>query len=329
MTPYSLIPQRLLSHLAHGVRRLERGRLEADRPLVRTGRARPAVRLAAATLMGTCLALSVVHPGWAQEKPEPLRALLVTGGCCHDYPRQIQIITKGLSQRVNVTWNVFLGGDSRGERPAIYQGPDWADGYSVVVHNECYGSVDDVEFVERIVHAHKEKGIPAVVIHCSMHSYRAAATDEWRKLLGVTSRRHERGGRRLDVRNVASDHPIMRAFPSQWRTPNGELYVIEKEWPECTPLAVAYGQDTQQDQLVIWTNTYGNARVFGTTLGHHNETMLSDEWLDVVSRGLLWACDRLTSEGTPSPGYEGTGEAPLVFEELRPQSTGQPTPAEP
>jgi hypothetical protein len=26
-------------------------------------------------------------------------------------------------------------------------------------------------------------------------------------------------------------------------------------------------------------------------------------FLDLVSRGLLWACDKLTDEGKPKPGY--------------------------
>ena len=99
------------------------------------------------------------------------------------------------------------------------------------------------------------------MIHCAMHSYRAASTDEWRKLLGVTSRRHEKGGRQLDVKNVAPEHPVMQGFPRMWRTPNGELYVVEKAWEGATPLATAYGEDTKKDQMCIWTNQYGKARV--------------------------------------------------------------------
>ena len=88
----------------------------------------------------------------------------------------------------------------------------------------------------------------------------------------------------------------MKAFPGSWQTPNGELYVIERSWPDCQILATAYGLDTQQDHPVIWTNQYEGARVFGTTLGHHNETMKANEWLDVVARGLLWAAGRLDEE---------------------------------
>ncbi len=258
---------------------------------------------------------------------KPIRALLIAGGCCHDYPNQNLIITQGISQRANVEWEVFHGLTPRERKVALYQTDHWTDGFDIVVHNECYGSVTDVEFVERIVKGHSERGVPLVAIHCSMHSYRNAKTEKWRQLLGVTSKRHEKGGVQLDVINRATDHPIMKGFPDQWRTPNGELYVIEKTWPNTQMLATAYGKGTKTDQPVIWTNEFGKARVFGTTLGHHNETMMSDQWLDVVSRGLLWSCNKLDDNGDPMPGYEGTGIRPIVLpgKPKRPVNAKNPT----
>ena len=32
-----------------------------------------------------------------------LKGLLVAGGCCHDYERQVEIITEGLSQRASIS----------------------------------------------------------------------------------------------------------------------------------------------------------------------------------------------------------------------------------
>jgi type 1 glutamine amidotransferase len=54
---------------------------------------------------------------------------------------------------------------------------------------------------------------------------------------------------------------------------------------------------------VIWVNTYGKGKVFGTTLGHNNSTMEAPEFLDLVARGLLWACGKLDANGKPLPGY--------------------------
>ena len=40
-----------------------------------------------------------------------------------------------------------------------------------------------------------------------------------------------------------------------------------------------------------------------TTIGHHNETMLEPTYLDLVTRGLLWAAGKLGEDGKPLPGY--------------------------
>ena len=268
-----------------------------------------------------------VTPG--RRKPEEraatkLKGLLITGGCCHDYVKQTLILTEGLSQRISISWDIVHGKNERTTKLDVYSTPDWAKGYDLVIHNECYGAVNDVDFVEQIVSGHTKSGVAAVVIHCSMHTYRAAQTDEWRKFLGVTSRRHEKGGRQLQVSPAQPDHPIMAGFPKSWKTPMGELYVIENVWPQTTPLATAYGVDTKQNHPCIWTNQYGKARVFGTTLGHHNETMMDPVWLDTVARGALWAMNKLNKDGTPMKGYEGKGLAPFSFQ----RESGMPTEAD-
>ena len=68
-------------------------------------------------------------------------------------------------------------------------------------------------------------------------------------------------------------------------------------------MAKAYGTETKQDHVVIWLNTYGKGRSFVTTLGHTDETMKTDVYLDLVARGLLWACGKLNDDGTPAKGY--------------------------
>lgn len=35
----------------------------------------------------------------ADDPPKPIRALLVLGGCCHDYGHQKDILTRGISRR--------------------------------------------------------------------------------------------------------------------------------------------------------------------------------------------------------------------------------------
>jgi len=250
---------------------------------------------------------------------EPIRALLITGGCCHDYEHQKQIISEGISQRANVTWKIILhdGSDKREFEVPEYRNPDWAKGYDVIVHNECFGAVTDPDFVKGITAAHFN-GVPAVIIHCSLHSYRnSGAADAWRELIGVTSRSHEKA-RPEHVVRLDIEHPVMTGFPATWNTPRGELYKIEKVWPNCTPLATAVGVDSDYPNPVIWVNTFGGTRVFGTSLGHDNDTMNTPEWLGLVARGTLWAAGKLDDDGNPLPGYAGTGVKPIRLESLKP-----------
>lgn len=241
------------------------------------------------------------------DEAKPLKVLMITGGCCHDYENQKLILAEGISGRANVEFTIVHEEGPEGKKDkthkiSIYEKADWAKGYDVVLHNECFGAVTDVAFVENIAKPHFN-GVPAVMLHCSTHSYRAAQTDEWRKCVGQTSMKHEKN-RDLKVRNVAEDHPVMKGFPKEWLDPKDELYENIKLWENFKPLGTAYGEDTKKDHHCIWTNQYGGARVFGTTLGHNNSTMEDPVYLDLVTRGLLWACGKLGEDGKPLPGYE-------------------------
>ena len=62
--------------------------------------------------------------------------------------------------------------------------------------------------------------------------------------------------------------------------------------------------------VVVWTHEYGpkKARVFSTTLGHNNGTVEDPRYLDLVARGLLWSCGKLTADGKPLTGYGPGGK---------------------
>lgn len=237
---------------------------------------------------------------------QPLKVLMVTGGCCHDYEKQKVILADGISARANVEFTIVHeetpdGKKGRDHKISIYENADWAKGYDVVLHNECFGAVTDVPFVERIAKPHFD-GVPAVMLHCSAHSYRMAQTDAWRHAIGQRSMSHEKN-RDLNVKNIAPEHPVMKGFPMEWLDKADELYKNEELFPGFVPLAKAYGEDTKKDHNLIWVNTNGKGKVFGTTMGHNNSTMEDPIYLDLVTRGLLWACDKLDANGKPLPGY--------------------------
>src|SRR5436190_2685453 len=88
-------------------------------------------------LLSVVLLLTSTSPVVAAEKP--LRALLITGGCCHNYVLQGQQLTNAVAKLAAVEWTIVNEG-GRGTKAEIplYAKPDWAKGYDVVVHNECF-----------------------------------------------------------------------------------------------------------------------------------------------------------------------------------------------
>ena len=235
--------------------------------------------------------LATIVSAASPDTSKPVHALLITGGCCHDYDVQATAFMEGVKKFGNVTWTVVNeGGKSKDHRSSLYDNPDWAKPYDVVVHNECFADLNDIDYVRKITAAHRA-GKPAVVIHCAMHTYRLLKEDDWREFLGVTSRRHDHQSE-YPVKVIAAGHPVMSGFPVDWKSPMDELYVIEKLWPNARALATSKSEQDGNEYPVAWTNDYHGTRVFGTTFGHGNATWHDPVYVALVSRGLLWAAGR-------------------------------------
>lgn len=225
-------------------------------------------------------------------KGKALKALIITGGCCHNYTFQTGALTNGIGQVADVEWTVINeGGTGTRAEVELYKNPDWAKPYDVIIHNECFADTTNEDYIRSITSAHK-KGKPAMVIHCAMHTYRSAKVDDWREFLGVTSRHHDHMSN-YPVKAVAKDHPIMKGFPETWTTPKDELYIIEKVWPGTTPLATSVSERSGKEQPVIWVNDYNGTRIFGTTYGHSDETFRDPVFINLLGRAFLWSAGKL------------------------------------
>lgn len=235
---------------------------------------------------------------------EPIRILLVTGGCCHDYDFQTKAMQKAVKDHgIRAEWKVVNDG-GRGTKAEIplYENPEWAYGFDVVIHNECFANTTDPVYIRKITGPHKA-GVNAVVIHCAMHTYRAADIDDWREFLGVTSRHHEHQSE-YPVKVVAGDHPIMKGFPSDYKSAKDELYIIEKVWPHTEVLATSISEKTGKLNPVFWTNRYGKARVFGTTYGHSVATFEDPVFLRTLAQGIQWAAEDSAGKRLQSAGQK-------------------------
>ena len=214
------------------------------------------------------LACFFLQPLSAQEaKIKPLKGLLVLGGCCHDYVTQQELLKKGIEKRTHIEITVAYDPDKGTKHlNPIYESADWAKGYDVIIHDECSSDVKDVAVIDRILDPHRA-GLPAVILHCGMHSYRSEGYPEkvtpWFEFTGLQSTGH---GKQLPIaiEYVQGASPILNGL-SNWTTINEELYNNSSGKLLDTATALARGKQTSKnkqgeekvdDFAIIWTNTY-------------------------------------------------------------------------
>ncbi len=281
---------------------------------------RPFITLALplAVLGGTIFLSSAANT----EPVKPLKVLLVCGGCCHDYATQKMILAEGISARANVEFTIDHNPDKSTKAGfERYKTAEWANGFDVVIHDECSADVTDPAIVANIVNAHKN-GTPAVNLHCAMHSYRwgnfkepvAAGADNahWYEMLGLQSISH--GPQEpIAISFVDTASSITKGI-GDWTTIKEELY---NNIQILTAHPLAKGKQTQTDKktgvakevetVVAWTNEFGpnKTKIFSTTIGHNNDTVSDARYLDMVARAVLWTAGKLGDNGKPLPGYEG------------------------
>ncbi len=280
------------------------------------------------------LLAGLATPSHADEV-QPLRVLVVAGGCCHDYANQKDILKKGIEARLNAVVTVAYDA-TKGTKPVfeIYNKADWYKDFDVVVHDECAADITDPVYVEKILKAHRE-GVPAVNLHCAMHSYRWGKFQQpvkvgddnahWYEMLGLQSTGH---GPQLPIAIKFTDkeHPITKGL-ADWTTLNEELYnnvqvltgkalangtQVQKsaEKKDKDGKVTAPAKETTNEKIVAWTNEFGpkKTRIFSTTVGHNNKTVEDARYLDLVARAVLWSVNKIDAEGKPLAGYEAKAQ---------------------
>ena len=113
-----------------------------------------------------------------------------------------------------------------------------------------------------------------------------------------------------------------------WTTIKEELYNNANLF-DAHPLAMGKqtvknkdGTTKDVEYIVAWTNEKAGARSFSTTIGHNTETVADARYLDLITRGLLWACDKLTPEFlTPFKGQNK-----VTFVPAKPVEAPKPPP---
>ena len=265
----------------------------------------------------------------AADAPKPLRVLLVAGGCCHEYDKQVTVLKEGIEARLHALVDIAYNPDKSTKAVfEIYKSKDWAKDFDVIIHDECSADVTDKDYVGNILAAHRN-GTPAVNLHCAMHSYRwgnfrepvAAGGDNagWYEMLGLQSTAH---GPQEPIAVTYTDpaHPITKGLEN-WTTIKEELYnnvqvltgkgvaggkqMVKPRAKKGEPAPAADAPAREENSIVAWTNEYGpsKTRIFSTTLGHNTDTVRDARYLDLVTRGILWTTGHLGEDGKATSGY--------------------------
>jgi type 1 glutamine amidotransferase len=161
-----------------------------------------------------------------------------------------------------------------------------------------------------------KRGGGVVSFHVTLGSF--PEWPEFRKTLGIADNSKIGHGPYHDfrIKVTAGETAIMRGIPESfagW----GEIYnridlspevqVLARAWDDpdnCLPNHVSCGSG--KDEPIIWTNRYGNGRVFVTTMGHDLKAISSPEFRTTLLQGMTWAAtgkvDGAAAVPTPKRG---------------------------
>jgi len=213
---------------------------------------------------------------------KPIQALFVTGGLWHDYKKLVPSITKTLATHDNVHFQIETGLD-------VWRKPDFAAGYEVLVYDMCYDDVD-AESMDNALAAGKKT--PTIFVHCAVHSFRnSPKVHEWEEYIGLRSKVHDKFGP-FEIVSVDPDSSLLKNIPGRWKTKGDELYQTIELLPGSHPLLQATSPVDGRTHTVAWTHTYGEARVFATTLGHDGKTEKMPEYRQLLENAVLWVAGR-------------------------------------
>jgi hypothetical protein len=268
--------------------------------------------------------------------PAALRLLYVTdyNAVFHDYRAQAQRFGVWLPRRVNAAVTV-VGEES--ETFATLRHPGFGAGYDAIVYNMCLAANGDEDMVATIIAETRDRGIPAVLLHCSMHSFQITAGRSgvlggihiawpgavqrweaknpgvpypvWWKFTGLDSDRHD-FARGFTVESTESGHPLVAGLPPLFALGSDELYRNLELAPGVVPLYRAHSVETNSDHVVAWAHENGGPRVFATTLGHGPDTIDLEVYQRLVARGVLWVTGHIDASGAVDEGYAGPAGAP-------------------
>ena len=239
------------------------------------------------TLLFTLLAIvafgTVPRPVMAKEKPKVIY-FTHEPGRWHKYTAQKKVFSQIATK---AGWELtIMTGDHDGQIAKL-RTPDFAKGYDAVVYNFCFAKSKDLEAQANLVAQTKNHGVPAMLIHCAMHSWWPTYRDGKPDALGPDYK----GKAKADPKLVAEWRKKHgdKQFPA-WgdftgvATGNTELYnniyVLDKVVPQIE------GIQGNSKAIVMWLCPQGKSKVLGLTVGHGVGDWATDQYRGLIADGV-------------------------------------------
>ncbi|MCM8533949.1 MAG: ThuA domain-containing protein [Lentisphaeraceae bacterium] len=217
-------------------------------------------------------------------------------------------------------WNVTISTGEHKEQLNKLKVKDYAKGFDAVVYNFCFASDHDLDACSNLMKQTKENGVPAMLVHCSLHSFwptykqgkkkgvlgesykgkakpKADLVKKWKEshpneefpawgdFTGVASFRH---GPHLPLTTskIKADHPALKDMPETYTT-TGKTELYNNVYVTDDVVPILKGKQTLKDgkvdeAIVMWEVPRGKSKVIGLTLGHS-----VTDWKDKEFRGLV------------------------------------------
>lgn len=149
-----------------------------------------------------------------------------------------------------------------------------------------YANIDRIEDTQaEALLAYVAGGRGFVPLHCASYCFRN--NDEVVALIGGQFQRHGTGVIRVAPLGDAAQHPLMQGYQGfeSW----DETYVHTKH-NERDRTVLEYRVDGAEREPWTWVRTHGKGRVFYTAWGHDERTWSNPGFVNLVERGIRWAC---------------------------------------
>ena len=195
-------------------------------------------------------------------------------------------------------WELTVSTGTHNDQIKKLRDKDYSKGFDAIVYNFCFAGTKDLEACSNLIKQTEVNGVPAMLIHCSMHSWwatyrnggapvgvsKAKASpkliEAWKKahpkekfpvwgdFTGVASTKH--GPRKpVKVVNVNKSHPALKNFKDYTTKANTELYNNFYVTKDVIPLCE--GVQGKAKAIIMWEAPRGKSSIIGLTIGHSVE----------------------------------------------------------